>query len=65
MYKFYGILVIGTSVEEHMVILDKVPSHLEGAGLRLKRNKCALLSSVKYLGHKISAEGLQPTGEKV
>ena len=35
-------------------------------GLRLKREKCTfLLPSVEYLGHKISAQGIQPTAEKV
>ena len=60
------ILVTGVSDEEHLTTLDKVLSRLEEAGLRLKRNKCAfMLLSVEYLGHKISAEGLQPTREKV
>ena len=60
------ILVTGTSEAEHLATLDKVLSRLEEAGLRLKRNKCAfMLPSVEYLGHKISAEGLQPSEEKV
>ena len=60
------ILVTGTSEAEHLAILDKVLSRLEEAGLRLKRNKCAfILPSVEYLGHKIPAEGLQSSGEKV
>lgn len=60
------ILVTGPTESEHLSTLDQVLSRLETAGLRLKRNKCAfMLPSVEYLGHKISAEGLQPTEEKV
>ena len=44
------ILVTGASDEEHLTTLDKVLSHLEEAGLRLKHNKCAfMLPSVEYL----------------
>ena len=61
------ILITGTSDhdEEHLATLDKVLSCLEEAELRLKCNKCAFMfPSVVYLGHKILAESLQPTGEK-
>ena len=60
------ILVTGKSEEEHLQTVDEVLSRLEAAGLRLKRDKCTfMLPSVEYLGHTISAEGLQPTTEKV
>ena len=60
------ILVTGTSEADHLKTLDEVLSRLETAGLRLKQNKCAfLLPSVEYLGHRISAKGLQSTDEKV
>ena len=56
------ILVTGTSEEEHLATLDKVFGRLEGAGLKLKYNKCAfMLPSLEYLGHRNSAEGLQPS----
>jgi len=49
-----------------LATLDKVLTKLEAAGFRLKKNNCAfLLPLVDYLGHRISAEGLQSTEEKV
>ena len=60
------ILISGTNVADHLKNLEAVLSRLQEAGLRLKRNKCAfLLPAVEYLGHKISAQGLQPTNEKI
>ena len=60
------ILVTGATEQEHLENLDTVLSRLEIAGMHLKRNNCAfLLSIVEYLGHKISAKGLQPTDDKI
>ena len=60
------ILVTGATDDEHLQTLELVLSRLENAGARLKREKCSfMLPSVEYLGHRISAEGLQPTEEKV
>ena len=57
---------MGTTEEEHIQNLDAVLTRLETAGMRLKRNKCAfLLTGVQFLGHRISAQGLQPTDEKI
>ena len=39
---------------------------LQSAGLRLKRSKCSFLqSSIEYLGHRVDAEGLHPTTDKL
>ena len=39
---------------------------LSAAGMKLKSEECSfLLKEVEYLGHKISAQGLQPLMEKV
>ena len=60
------ILVTGKTIEEHLSNLKAVLTRLEESGIKLKRNKCSfLLPSVEYLGHHISADGVQPTPEKV
>ena len=60
------ILVTGETEQQHFKTLDEVLDRLNKAGVRLKREKCAcMLPSVEYLGHKISAAGLQPADEKV
>ena len=60
------ILVTGKSVDDHIRNLEAVLSRLEDSGFRLKQEKCAfLLPSVEYLGHLITAQGLQPSTDKV
>ena len=60
------ILITGISEDDHLKNLDEVLQRLKNAGLRLKREKCSLmLPEVQYLGHKISAKGLEPTDEKI
>ena len=59
------ILITGKTEDEHLGNLDQVLTKVEEAGMRLKQKKCSfMLKSVEYLGHSISAEGLQPTKEK-
>ena len=58
--------VNGKTLGEHLKNLGAVLTHLEKAGLWLKREKCEfLLPTVKYLGYKVSAKGLQPTADKI
>ena len=60
------ILVTGANDEEHLKHLSEVLSRLQQAGLRLKKDKCEFMSvSVVYLGHRIDAQGLHPTRDKV
>ena len=60
------ILVMGRTEIEHLQHLTDVLTLLGNAGIRLKKDKCAfMLPSVEYFGHTISAEGLQPTSEKI
>ena len=60
------ILITGKSIEEYLENLEAVLARLKETGLQLKHDKCAfLLPTVEYLGYKITAQGLQPTLDKV
>ena len=60
------ILISGSSVEEHNERLEKVLDRLMSHGLRLKKERCSfVMSEGEYLGHKISAAGLETTDSKV
>ena len=60
------IIVTGKTKQEHLQNLDSVLTRLEQAGFHLNRAKSAfMLPSIQYLGHVISAEGIQPSKEKV
>ena len=60
------ILVTGRTIAEHLCNLGSVLVRLEDTGVRLKRSKCSfLMPSVEFMGHCISAKGIQPTLKKV
>ena len=60
------ILVTGEDDNSHLENLQHVLERLQSAGLRLKRSKCSFLqSSIEYLGHRVDAEGLHPTTDKL
>ena len=60
------IIVTGMSLEEHLATLDQVLQRLEEYGLKANQAKCKFLQdSVEYLGHVISAAGLQQSPAKV
>ena len=60
------ILVTGRDEDEHLRHLEEVLKRLKEAGLTVKREKCQFMArSIEYLGHRIDAEGLHPTAEKV
>ena len=53
-------------VEHHDQILRKVVERATAANLKLNFEKCKVRqSSVKYMGHIIASEGLQPDPSKV
>ena len=60
------ILIAGATRAEHNDTLSAVLERLQRAGLTLKRSKCDFFkSSVVFLGHEISQEGIRPIREKV
>ena len=53
------IIIFSSTIEEHVERLRKVFHRLREHGLKLKPSKCQLFkSSVKYLGHVVSEEGI-------
>ena len=59
------IIVFGKTVEEHVSRLEAVIQRLAEHGFKLKASKCKLLQTrVKYLGHILSAEGIETDPSK-
>ena len=60
------ILVFGRTFDEHLERLGDVLSRIEKSGLKLKPSKCSFAQTeVYYLGHIISAKGINVDPEKV
>ena len=60
------ILIAGTSIDENVENLEAALQKLQAVGLCLNYKKCFFChSSLEYLGHVISEQGIQPTEEKV
>ena len=60
------VLVLGATLQEHNANLRKVFDRIRSAGLRLKPKKCDFAQeSVEYLGHVVSADGIQTDPEKL
>ena len=60
------VLVVGSTLEEHNRKLATVFQRIRDAGLRLKPKKCQFAQEeVEYLGHVVSADGVQTNPKKV
>ena len=60
------ILITAESEQEHLNVLDEVLTRLEHCGVRLNLAKCSFAQkSVEYLGHRLDAEDIHPTSEKL
>ena len=60
------ILVFSSTLEEHIAHIRKALERLRSAKLYARLHKCAFFQRrVEYLGFDVSAEGIQPSQEKV
>lgn len=63
---FDDIVVYGSTPKEHWQNLRQVLQSLRKAGLRLNKAKCVLgVTELKFLGHIISVDGIQPDPGKI
>ena len=60
------IIIYSRSEKEHLEHLEEIFTRLKTAGLKLKLEKCCFFKKyIQYLGHLISADGIQPLPEKL
>ena len=60
------IIIYSRSEKEHLEHLEEIFMRLKAAGLKLKLEKCCFFKKhIQYLGHLISADGIQPLQEKL
>ena len=60
------IIIYSRSEKEHLEHLEEIFTRLRVAGLKLKLEKCCFFRKhIQYLGHLISADGIQPLPEKL
>ena len=60
------IVIFSNNEVGHSQHLETVFKRLQDAGLKLKESKCYFFrSQIHYLGHMLSAEGIQPLPEKL
>ena len=59
-------IIFSKTIEEHFSHLEKVLSAFEDSGVHLKAKKAMFFrSSMVFLGHKISAKGIEPDQKKI
>ena len=58
------IIIYSRSEKEHLEHLEEIFTRLKAAGLKLEKC-CFFKKHIQYLGHLISAEGIQPLPEKL
>jgi len=60
------VIIFGRTQKELLDRLDQVLQRLHEFGLKVKASKCVLFrTEIKFLGHLVSASGVQPLPDKV
>ena len=60
------IIIFSNTEEEHLAHIKEIFRRLEAADLKMKRSKCDFFKKhIHYLGHLISANGIQPLKDKL
>ena len=60
------ILIIGTTFEQHLYLVDRVLSTLDKHGIKIKPSKCLWFKEkLKFLGHMISCKGVSKDPEYI
>jgi hypothetical protein len=60
------IIILAATFEVHLIRLEKVFLRLQEENLKIKLSKCNFgLSSVKFLGHVVSSEGIAVDSDKI
>ena len=60
------IIIFSANISDHMERLNNVLSRIRTAGLKIQTSKCQFLQEeVQYLGHIVSAAGIQPDSRKI
>ena len=63
---YLDIIIYSRTEREHLEHLEEIFGRLRAAGLKLKLEKCSFFKRhIQYLGHLISADGIQPLLEKL
>ena len=62
----FSVVELKHQIIEHLENLSKVLTRLQENGVKLKKSKCDIGKDVvQYLGHKIDAEGIHATDDKI
>jgi hypothetical protein len=60
------LIIFSTTYEEHFDRIQRVLPRLRECGLKLSPKKCTFLQEkVKYIGHIVSKDGIEPDPDKI